>query len=87
MNNINVMLGLKLAANNIRKAVVQVQMQNNLSNEALCIILKYILVDFEAAATNDYATVLAQLIANSAEKEAREEAKEETKEEKEDADS
>lgn len=62
MNNINLMLGLKLAANNIRKAVVQVQLQNNLSNESMCIILKDMLVDFEAAATNDYAAVLAGMI-------------------------
>lgn len=87
MSNVNLMVGLKLAANNIRKAIVQEQMQSNLSNESMCIILKDMLVDFEAAVTNDYATVLAQLIANNAEKEAREETKEETKEEKEDADS
>ena len=68
MNNINLMLGLKLAANNIRKAVVQVQMQNNLSNESMCIILKDMLVDFEAAATNDYAAVLAGMIELSKEK-------------------
>ena len=80
MSNITLMLGLKLAANDIRKAVVQAQMQNNLSNESMCIILKDMLVDFEAAATNDYAAVLAQVMANSAEKE-------ENKEEKEDADS
>lgn len=78
MSNITLMLGLKLAANDIRKAVVQAQMQNNLSNESMCIILKDMLVDFEAAATNDYAAVLAQVMADN---------KEENKEEKEDADS
>ncbi len=83
MANINLQLGLRLSTNNIRKAAVQEQMQNNLSNESMCIILKDLLVDFEAAATNDYATVLAQVI--NAEK--AEETKEETKEEKEDADS
>lgn len=83
MANINLQLGLRLSTNNIRKAVVQEQMQNNLSNESMCIILKDLLVDFEAAATNDYAAVLAQVI--NAEK--AEETKEETKEEKEDADS
>ena len=73
----NLLFGLKLSTNNIRRAVVQEQMQNKLTNEAMCIILKDLLVDFEDAVTTDYANAIAQQIAES----------DKEKEEKEDADS
>lgn len=70
----NLLLGLRLATNDIRKMVVQKQMESGLSNEAVVIMLKDLLVDYESATTNDYVGALAKII-------------DEKKEEKEDADS
>lgn len=74
----NLLFGLKLSTNNIRRIVMQEQMQNKLTNEAMCIILKDLLVDFEDAVITDYANAIAHQIAEN---------DKEKKEEKEDADS
>lgn len=82
MDNINLMLGIKLATKSIRQAVLQEQMRNNVSNEAMCVILKDMLVDFQDAVTSEYASALGQVISDKAK-----ESEEDNKEEKEDADS
>ena len=82
MDNINLMLGIKLATKSIRQAVLQEQMRNNVSNEAMCVILKDMLVDFQDAVTSEYASALSQVISDKAK-----ESEEDNKEEKEDADS
>ncbi len=72
MNDINLMLGLKLATKNIRSAIVEEQRKGNISNEAICMILKDVLLDFQDATTSDYASALGQMITSMA-SEAKEE--------------
>lgn len=60
------LLGLRLTTNEIRKVLILKQREGNLSNDAMCIILKDLMSDFAEGAANEYAGSLAGMMMEKA---------------------
>lgn len=56
----NAFMGLRLATNEIKALILQKQLAHGVSNDAMCIILRDVLSDYEAGTAFDYARALAQ---------------------------
>lgn len=58
----NFLLGLRLTENEIRSVLIEKQREGNLTNEAMCIILKDLIADYEEGTVNEYARSLAGMM-------------------------
>ena len=50
-----ILYGLRVSAEEIKNHLIEKQKENNVSNDAMCVILRDILGYFEAQRSNDYA--------------------------------
>ena len=56
------LLGLRLTENEIRSVLIDKQREGKLTNEAMCIILKDLIADYEEGTVNEYARNLAGMM-------------------------
>lgn len=57
----NTFLGIRLVTNDVKGFLMQKKVENNITNDVMCIILKEVLSEFEQAAAYDYARTIAEL--------------------------
>lgn len=57
----NTFLGIRLVTNDVKGFLMQKKVENNITNDLMCIILKEVLSEFEQAAAYDYARTIAEL--------------------------
>lgn len=62
----NTFLGIRLVTNDVKGFLMQKKVENNITNDVMCIILKEVLSEFEQAAAYDYARTIAELQAEKA---------------------
>ena len=55
------LFGMRISSDELKKIILQKQMEANLSNEAMCMILRDILGEFESKRSNDYARIILAL--------------------------
>lgn len=56
----NLFVGLRLVTNEVKGFLLQKKLENNISNDVMCIVIKEALTEFEQGAAYDYARVIAQ---------------------------
>ena len=65
----NFLLGLNLTTNEVRAYLAQKQREGNLTNEAMCMVIKNVLADFMEGTVNEYAAGIAEMMVSKAQEE------------------
>ena len=76
----NLFVGLRLVTNEVKGFLLQKKLENNISNDVMCIVIKEALTEFEQGAAYDYAGMIAQLEEEKQAQKAESKKPEETKE-------
>lgn len=56
----NASIGLRLVTNEVKGFLLQKKIENDISNDVMCIVIKEALLEFEQGAAYDYARIIAQ---------------------------